>query len=112
MKIETKLTSDQIFAVAKLLEQVYDTYPEIKKQDKLVRSIAFDIADKFTTKQRTIYKSNTLFDQKKKYRVTLKFHEAVTLNVIIAYFLPSIPATEKAHNDLLMLRNKLDQQTI
>lgn len=112
MKVESKQTADQIFAVAKLLEQVYETYPSNNPNEKLVRSISFDLSDKFTSKQRTVYKSNSLFDVKKKYKIALKYHEAFTLHAIIQYFLPSIPKNEKAYNDLLQLSNKLHQQII
>lgn len=107
MKVETKLTADQIFAVAKLLEQVYETYPSANPDQKLTRSISFDLADKFTAKQRSVYKSNSLFDAKKRYKMTFKYHEAFTLYAIVQYFLPMIPKNEKAQNDLLMLSNKI-----
>lgn len=112
MNIEPKLTADQVFAVAKLLEQVYETYPSSNPDQKLVRSISFDLADKFTTKQRTVYKSNSLFDTKKKYKMTLKYHEAFTLYAIVQYFLPMIPKEEKAHNDLLKLSTYLHPKLI
>lgn len=112
MKIEIKFTADQVFATAKLLEQVYHAYPTQEATQKVHRSIAFDIADKFTTKQRKLYQSKHLFDDKKKHQITLKYHEANTLHTCIQYFLPFIPKAQKAHNDLLQISNTLHQKLV
>lgn len=93
MKIEIQLTADQVFAVAKLLEQVYYSHP-IDTNQKIMRSIAIDVADKFTSKQITLYSNQNLFDSKKKHKMTLKFYEAFALHSVIELFLHTV-------NDLL-----------
>jgi hypothetical protein len=82
MKIELKLTADQVFALAKLLEQVYDTKPTTSIE-KMIWSICMDIASKFTKKQLDLYSKQSLFDTKKKHNVSLKFHEAYSLHCAI-----------------------------
>ena len=82
MKIELKLTADQVFATAKLLEQVYYSEPADTNQ-KLMRSIAIDVADKYISKQHALHSKQSLFDAKKKHKITLKFHEAYALHSVI-----------------------------
>lgn len=82
MNIELKLTPDQVFAVAKLLEQVYDTNP-IDINQKVMRSIAIEVADIYIKKQHSLYKKQTLFDAKKLHKITLKFHEAFALHSVL-----------------------------
>ncbi len=86
MNIELKLAPDQVFAVAKLLEQVYETNPTDINQ-KVMRSIAMDVADKYTKKQHAIYSKQSLFDAKKKHKMSLKFHEAFALHSVIELLL-------------------------
>ena len=110
MKIELKLTADQIFATAKLLELVYESKP-VDTNQKLMRSIAMDVADKFTSKQITLYSSQNLFDNKKKHKMTLKFYEAYALHSVIELLLHTV-------NDLLKrtilqkLLNELNQKLV
>jgi hypothetical protein len=82
MKIELKLTADQVFATARLLEQIYESKPT-DIQQKLMRSIALDVADKYIKKQHSLYTKQNLFDAKKKHKITLKFHEAYALHSVI-----------------------------
>jgi hypothetical protein len=107
MKIELKLTADQIVAVAKLLEQVTESSLPSSTQDKVNKSISFDLSDKFASKKSSVKKSNSLFDFKKRHKMSLKYHEANTLFEVVNQFLPSIPKDIKAHNDLLQLINNL-----
>ncbi|MEY4935162.1 MAG: hypothetical protein RIS64_1521, partial [Bacteroidota bacterium] len=44
--------------------------------------------------------------------MTLKWHEAHYLELVCRYSLETIPNTEKAHNDLLMLANQINQKLI
>jgi hypothetical protein len=89
MKIELKLTADQVFAVAKLMQQVYEFKPT-ETQQKLMRSIAIDVADKYTNKQVAIYSKQSLFDVKKLYKISLKFHEAYALCSVLKLFIHSV----------------------
>ncbi len=89
MKVELKLTADQVFAIAKLMEQVYESKP-ILTNEKLMWSIAMDVADKFTKKQHLIYSNQSLFDNKKKHKISLKYHESFALHYAIEALLHSV----------------------
>lgn len=112
MKIELKLTSDQIFAAATLFENIYQAAMPNTIKDKVTRSISFEISDKLTSKKHSLYKSNNLFEVKKKHKITFKYHEANTLYEVIEYFLPEYSKEGKAHNDLFMLKNTIHQKLI
>lgn len=112
MNLKLKLSSDQILATAKILEMVYESYPTTNPQEKLTKSISFDLSDKFTSKQRKICKSDDIFDSKKEFGIALKYHEAFTLYLVIQHFLPSVPKEEKRYFDLLNLSNYLHQKLI
>jgi hypothetical protein len=89
MTIELKLSPDQIFAVANLMEKVYETNP-IDVQQKIMRSIALDVADIYIKKQHSLYKKKSLFDVKKLHKITLKFHEAYALHNVIESMLYTV----------------------
>lgn len=89
MKIELKLSPDQIFAVANLMEKVYETNP-IDIDQKIMRSIALDVADIYIKKQHSLYKKQNLFDVKKLHKITLKFHEAYALHNVIESLLYTV----------------------
>ncbi|EMY3483777.1 hypothetical protein FPG87_12495 [Flavobacterium psychrophilum] len=83
MKVNLKLTYDQISAVSKITHQVYDLKPTVNTNEKEMRSIAYDIADKFMNKYKSIIKKGDAFDKKKTYKMALKFNEAKGLYRII-----------------------------
>ena len=106
MKVELKLNIDTIFAINKVLQNVYDgTTPELMVQ-KVYRSIAFDLADKFDKLQKNNQKKATLFDAKKKHKIAIKYHEAWALWHIITHFIPSV------NNDLSKVQLQLTADTI
>jgi hypothetical protein len=90
MKVELKLTADTINAAARLLEQVYDLPAPLGQGEKIIRSIAYDVADAMLSKQKTIRKKQTLFDSKKKYKISLKFHESFALYNILNELLHTV----------------------
>ena len=69
MKVELKLSPDTIFATARLLEQVYEMSNAIGQSEKLIRSISYDVADAFLSKQKAVRKKQSLFEDKKKYKI-------------------------------------------
>lgn len=83
MKVELKLKIETIFAINKLLKGVYETALPMELTQKIYRSIGFDLADKFDKLQKSNFKKSTLFDEKKKHKVTLKLYEAWALYNII-----------------------------
>lgn len=90
MKIELKLTADQIFATAKFLQQIYILHQTNNPQQIIHRSIAFDLEEKFTTKCKRLIKKSTIFEAKKTYKIILKYHEANTLQRVIYELLGSV----------------------
>ncbi|KGO89758.1 hypothetical protein [Flavobacterium suncheonense] len=108
MKIEIKLSNDQIMAICKLLDLLEHLTPTTKPEDKLIRSIAFEVWDKFQTIKKKLVKSHDLFDSKKK-KVTLKYYEAYGLLKIIRETIPLI-YDQYNHAILCKLSNELDQK--
>lgn len=76
MKIEIKINSDTLIACNEVLQQLYASGVPPTEGGKLVKSLALDVADKLDAKAKTLIKKATLFDNKKKHKVTLKYHEA------------------------------------
>ena len=76
MKIELKLNNDSIIAVNELLSYIYDMERSNDKKVNVNLSIGYDLADKFDSKAKQLVKKATLFDTKKKHKITLKYHEA------------------------------------
>lgn len=83
MKIELKLTTDALLACNKLLHNVYETSAQTSKESRITLSIAYDVAEKIGTKARNVIKKQSLFDCKKKHKITFKYHEAWALEQII-----------------------------
>lgn len=111
MKIELKLTADQISAVAKLTASVYDLRPSINPSEKLVASIIYDVTDIFSAKQKELHKKASLFDANKRYKMTLKYHEAIALTSTIISLLPTV---NDDYNRTILdkLKNEIHKKTI
>lgn len=110
MKVELNLTADQVFSVVKLLHQVYDLFPSVNSEQLSVRSIAYDLDDKFTKKRKELIKKSSLFDADKSYKMILKYHEALALRRIIGNLIETVNEI-KAKNDLRILYHFLQQKT-
>lgn len=87
MKIALQLTVDQIMAVCKMLELLEHLQPCVKPEDKLTRSIAFEVWDKFQTLKKKEVKNHSLFSEEKR-KVTLKYYEAYGLLNIVRELWP------------------------
>jgi hypothetical protein len=109
MKIELKLKIDTIFAINKLLQTVYDVELSTAVNQKIYRSIGFDLADKFDKLEKSNIKKATLFDNKKIHKVTLKFHEGWALYNIIINLLPTVN-NHQAQTILQATADKIHQQ--
>lgn len=109
MKVELNLTADQVFVVAKLLQQVYDLFPSVNCEQLSVRSIAFDLDEKFTKKRKELIKKSSLFEANKNYKMNLKYHEAAALREIIGSLIETVNDI-KAINDLRILHLFLQQK--
>lgn len=82
MKIELKLLPEEIVVLSAALNTIYNSNADTRKQ-KTILSIGYDIADKFDSKAKSLQKKTTLFDAKKKVKMTLKHHEADVLEFIL-----------------------------
>ena len=89
MKIELKLSADQVFAVANLMETVYESIPA-DKEHKILKSIAMDVADIYIKKVHNLYTKQSLFDVKKLHKITLKYHEAYALHKVLESFIYTV----------------------
>ncbi|WP_417366841.1 hypothetical protein [Flavobacterium beibuense] len=83
MKIELKLTADELQYLDSVLEDISLT--TIKKfmfsmaNSKLMLSVMIDVADKVIKKYQGLSRKVSLFDAKKKHKVEFKYHEASAL---------------------------------
>lgn len=109
MKIEL-YTADQIFAVAKLLEQVYDLFPATTTEQKATRSIAFDLEEKFNSKRKQLIKNHNLFETAKTHKMKLKYHEELALRRIIFDLINTVNTPESKRN-LQVVHDVLHQKT-
>lgn len=106
MKIEIKLSNDALLAINHLLKWLYDSEPSQDKKEKVFKSIGYDVADKFDAKAKSLVKKASLFDDKNKPKLTLKFHEAWALEQILIDLKPHNPndyqrnLIQKTINDL------------
>lgn len=87
MKIELKLTADEInYLERKTILTLAIAPKELPKDKRMAYSIMLDVADKISTKAKSINRSTSIFDVKKKHKVSLKWHEAETLEQYIDAF--------------------------
>jgi hypothetical protein len=87
MKIDLKLTADEINYLERqtLLVQSIDT-KQLPKEKKTAYTIMLDVSDKLMSKAKQLNRKTDLFDIKKKHKITLKWHEAETLEEYIDVF--------------------------
>ena len=82
MKILLKLNPETALIVASTIEAVYNS-KALTRREKSTLSIAIDVATKIDGKAVSIKAKQNLFDAKKKISITLKFHEADMLELIL-----------------------------
>lgn len=87
MKIALKFTADEINYLERKTTLTLAIPPkEIPNEKRTAYSIMIDVADKMMSKAKTINRSNFVFDAKKKHKILLKWHEAITLDQYIEAF--------------------------
>jgi hypothetical protein len=88
MKVELKLMADDLayldFLLAPLAAITAAQFRHRKPAQRLLLSIIIDVADKFGGKYQNLSRKPTLFDAKKKHKVTIKYHEAHALHAFLA----------------------------
>jgi hypothetical protein len=87
MKIELKFTTDELGYLDQKTALTLGIIPKtLPKEKRTAYSIMLDVADKLASKNKTVMRSATIFDAKKKHKITLKYHEAETLEAYIDAF--------------------------
>jgi hypothetical protein len=87
MKIELKLKADEInYLDCKTVLTMAINPNELLKDKRSAYSIMLDVSDKIQAKAKTINRKTTLFDAKKTHKISLKWHEAETLEQYIDVF--------------------------
>jgi hypothetical protein len=105
MKIDLKLNTETALIIAATIEAVYNTKAYTRRH-KSTLSIAIDVAAKLDGKAVHIKAQRNIFDAKKKIKVSLKFHEADLLEVLLIQQLEGVQDTyirqeiQKTINDL------------
>ena len=82
MKIALKLNPDTAIIIAVTIEAVYNS-KALTRKEKSTLSIALDVASKLDAKAINVKAKRNLFDAKKKISITLKFHEADMLELLL-----------------------------
>jgi chromosome condensin MukBEF complex kleisin-like MukF subunit len=109
MKIEVKITNDGLMSISALLMLLYGKKVTTNGQEKVLLSIGYDLADKFDSKAKQLVKKSSLFDTKKRHKITLKYHEAWALEIILIEFLP-FHSNEFSKNEVQKVINQLNQK--
>jgi hypothetical protein len=82
MKIYLKLSPENAIIIAATIEAVYNS-KAFTRRDKSTLSIALDVAAKLDGKAVALKGNRNLFDAKKKIKVSLKYHEADMLELLL-----------------------------
>ncbi len=82
MKIALKLNPDTAIIIAATIEAVYNS-KALTRKEKSTLSIALDVASKLDAKAINVKAKRNLIDAKKKISITLKFHEADLLELLL-----------------------------
>ena len=90
MNIEIQLSNDELVLINTQLQKVYATSKGSIAMYNVIASICFGLADTFDKKTKNRIKKSSLFDSKKKTKITLKYHEAFALKFWLYGEEPSI----------------------
>lgn len=87
MTVKIKLTADELRYLDNKTCLVFAMKPtDLPNQKKAAYTIMLDVADKVMSKGKKLNRQLTITDNKKKYDVTLKWHEAETLQMYLEGF--------------------------
>jgi uncharacterized protein YfcZ (UPF0381/DUF406 family) len=82
MKVEIRLAPETIIIISATLQSVYNSKAHTRKH-KSTLSIAIEVAAKLESKVSDLKQKMTLFDAKKKIKVSFKFYEADMLELLL-----------------------------
>ena len=89
MKIDLKFNPETALIIAATIEAVYNT-KAFTRRHKATLSIALDVAAKLDGKAVHIKAKMNLFDAKKKIKISLKYHEADILELLLIQQMKSV----------------------
>lgn len=89
MKIDINLSPEPLLILAATMQVIYNTTAHTRRT-KATLSIALDVAAKLDGKAANAKLKRNLFDAKKKVKVSLKFHEADMLELILIQHLGTV----------------------
>ena len=106
MKLEPiKLKAGELFFLQEYLEGIHNItfldFQRLGHEEKLKHSVMLDISDLVSTRRRAIERKSSIFDIKKKYSLTLKYHEAYLLLAFISKIEPEEPHAEMLQRSLI-----------
>ena len=82
MKVILKLNPETAIIIAATIEAVYNS-KALTRKEKSTLSIALDVASKLDAKAINVKAKRNLIDAKKKISISLKFHEADMLEMLL-----------------------------
>ncbi|MGC1471521.1 MAG: hypothetical protein WA775_02920 [Psychroserpens sp.] len=110
MKVEINISNDTLVALNKQTQRVYELPIINNKEHKVVLSISYGIAEKFQKKYSSRVQNQSLFDTKKRIKMSLRFHEAWALQILLETVVDGMD--NLYHKSLISaLINQLDQKT-
>ncbi|KGO88406.1 hypothetical protein Q765_00370 [Flavobacterium rivuli WB 3.3-2 = DSM 21788] len=87
MNIDLKLTPDEIGYLNNVLSDAANvdvaTFARSERQNKVVISILAGVSETVEDKFKALSRKQNLFDAKKKYKLSLQYHEAYAINIIV-----------------------------
>lgn len=88
MRIEMKLTADELQYLDRQFENSTKLnaaqFNALKLDRKVVISILINVGDKLAKKYRTLSRKPSLFDMKKKHKITFDFYEGYAIHIYLA----------------------------
>jgi len=109
MKIELTLSPATITIITATLQAIYNTKAHTRRH-KSTLSIALEVAKRFDAKIATFKSQSTLFEQRKKTKISLKFYEADMLELLLIDQIKSVDETlirQQIQKVIDMLNQKL-----
>ena len=108
MRVELKISPENAIIIASTLQAVYHS-KAFTRRDKSTMSICLDVAAKLDAKAVSLKAKMNLFNSRKKITVSLKFHEADMLELILIQQLKGIE-TPYIRQEIQSTINQLNQK--
>jgi len=100
-----KLSADELFFLEENLRSIHSLtiiqFKQLTHEKKLQHSVMLDVSDRITKRRRTIERKTAIFDTKKRYNLTLKYHEAFLLLRFIQELVLTDPHAQMLQRNLI-----------